>query len=48
MKWNIITHNLRGLNDPESITREMGFLTALTSRADFIMIQEHKLRGESN
>ena len=47
MKWNIITHNIRGLNDPESISRERGFLNTLTPRADVIMIQEHKLRGKA-
>ena len=47
MKWNIITHNIRGLNDPESITKERGFLTTLSPRADIVMIQEHKLRGRA-
>ena len=44
MKWNIITHNIRGLNDPESIAKESGFLSMLTPKADVVMIQEHKLR----
>ena len=47
MKWNIITHNNRGLNDPESITKERCFITALTPKVDVVMIQEHKLRGRS-
>ena len=47
MKWNIIAHNLRGLNDLESITREKYFLIALTPKVDVIMIQEHKLRGKA-
>ena len=47
MKWNIITHNIRGLNDPESITKERCFISALTPKVDFVMIQEHKLRGRS-
>ena len=47
MKWTIITHNLRGLNDPESITKERCFLSSLTPRVDVIMIQEHKLRGKA-
>ena len=47
MKWNIITHNIRGLNDPESISKERCFLTNLTPKVDVVMIQEHKLRGKS-
>ena len=47
MKWNIITHNIRGLNDPESIAKERGFLSMLTPKVDVVMIQEHKLRGRA-
>lgn len=47
MKWNIITHNLKGLNDPEGVTRERYFLTSLTQMIDVIMIQEYKLRGKA-
>ena len=47
MKWNILTHNIRGLNDPESIAKERGFLSTLTPKADVVMIQEHKLRGRA-
>ena len=47
MKWNIITHNIRGLNDPESITKERSFIQSLTPRVDILMIQEHKLRGRA-
>ena len=47
MKWNIITHNIRGLNDPENITKERCFITALTPKVDVVMIQEYKLRGRS-
>ena len=47
MKWNIITHNIRGLNDPESITKERCFLTNFTPKVDVVLIQEHKLRGKS-
>ena len=47
MKLKIITHNLRGLNDPDSITKERCFLTSLAPRVDVIMIQEHKLRGKA-
>ena len=43
MKWNIITHNIRGLNDPDSITKERCFLNSLTPRIDVVLIQEHKL-----
>ena len=47
MKWNIITHNIRGLNDPECIAKERSFLNAITPKADVVMIQEHKLRGKA-
>ena len=45
MKWNLITHNIRDLNDPENITKERCFLNSLTPRIDVVMIQKHKLRG---
>ena len=46
MKRCIITHNIRGLNDPESITNERRFINSLAPRADIVMLQEHiKLRG---
>ena len=48
MKWNIITHNIRGLHDPENIDKERGFLNDLSPRADIVMNQEHKLRGIEN
>jgi exonuclease III len=47
MKWNIITHNIRGLNDPESISKERCFINSLTPQVDVVMIQEHKLRGKA-
>ena len=47
MKWNIITHNIRGLNDPESITRERHYINSLSPRIDILLIQEHKLRGKA-
>ena len=47
MKWNIITYNIRGLNDLDSITKERCFIMALTPNVDIVMIQEHKLRGRS-
>ena len=43
MKWNIITHNIRGFNDPESIAKQRGFLSAFSPKVDTIMIQEYKL-----
>ena len=46
MKWNIITHNIWGLNDPENIAKERGFLNSLTPKVDIVMIQEYKLRGK--
>ena len=47
MKWNLITYNIQGLNDPESITKKKCFLNSLTPRIDVVMIQEHKLRGRA-
>lgn len=47
MKWNIITHNIRGLNDPDNIARERCFINSLTPRVDIVMVQEHKLRGKA-
>ena len=47
MKWSIITHNIRGLNDPENIAKEKNFLTSLTPKVDIVMLQEHKLRGKA-
>ena len=47
MKWNIVTHNIRGLNDPDNITKERCFLNSLTPRIDVVMLQEHKLRGRA-
>ena len=47
MKWNFITHNIRGLNDPDNIAKERSFLMSLTPRLDVVMIQEHKLRGRT-
>lgn len=45
MKLNILTHNLRGLNDPLSILKHNIFLRSMTPRVDVLMFQEHKLRG---
>jgi len=47
MKWNILTHNIRGLNDPENIDKEKGFIKSISPRPDVIFLQEHKLRGRS-
>ena len=43
MKWSIITHNIRGVNDPENIAKEKNFLNSLTPKVDIVMLQEHKL-----
>ena len=45
MKWNIISHNIRGLNDPESQRKKRHFLTSIIPRVDIMLLQEHKLRG---
>ena len=47
MKWTLITHNIRGLNDPENIRKERCFINSVTPKVDIVMIQEHKLRGSS-
>ena len=45
MEWNIISHNIRGLNDPDNIAKERSYINSLTPRIYILMIQEHKLRG---
>ena len=47
MKWNLITHNIRGLNDPDNIAKERRFIKSLAPKIDVVMIQEHKLRGRA-
>ena len=47
MKWNIITHNIRGFNDLDSIAKERGFLSTLVLKINVVMNQEHKLRGRA-
>ena len=47
MKWNSITHNIRGLNDPENFAKERCFLNSLAPMIDVVMIQEQKLRGRA-
>ena len=47
MKWNIISHNIRGLNDPDNIAKKRSYINFLTPRIDVLMIQEHKLRGRA-
>jgi hypothetical protein len=47
MKWNSMTHNIRGLNDPESIAKEQCFINSFRPKADIVMLQEHKLRGKN-
>ena len=44
MKLNLITLNVRGLNDPAKITRLRNYLQGLQPILDIIMIQEHKLK----
>lgn len=46
MKLNLLSHNVRGLNDPLAVKRFELYLHGLNPRADIIMIQEHKTRGE--
>ena len=47
MEWNIITHYIRGLNDPESIAKELCFINFLTSRANIVIIQLHKFEDKA-
>ena len=44
MKLNLTSHNVRGFNDPESISKERYFLNTLNPKADVVLIQEHKLQ----
>lgn len=45
MKLNIITHNIHGLNDPETICKARRFINSLISEIDIAMLQGHKLKG---
>lgn len=45
MKLHILTHNLRGLNDPLSVLKHNIFLWSITPRVDVLVFQEHKLKG---
>lgn len=45
MKLHILTHNLKGLNDPLGILKHNKFLQPITPIVDVILFQEHKLRG---
>ena len=44
MKLNLISHNVRGFNDPGSFAKERYFLDTLNPRTYVVLIQEHKLR----
>lgn len=46
IKWNIITHNIRGLNDLESILKEWCFLNSLTPREYIVIIEEQNLSAK--
>lgn len=45
MKLNIISHNFRGLNDPESVTKGKKFINSIIPKIDIVMIQDNKVRG---
>lgn len=45
MKLHILTHNIRGRNNPESILKERRLINSLVPKMGVIMVQEHKLRG---
>lgn len=45
MKLNILTHNVKGLNDHDKDMRERGFLISLIPKVDEVVIQEHTLRS---
>ncbi len=45
MKLNLITHNTRGLNDPEIIIKERKNLSLFSPKQDVVLVHAHKLRG---
>lgn len=45
MKLNIMTHNIRALNDPTNILKYNRFLRSISPRVDVLLLQEHKLKG---
>lgn len=47
MKSVVLTHNVRGFNDPESVSKERYFLNSVTPKVDVVLIQEHKLRSKT-
>lgn len=45
MKLVLLTHNVRGLNDPDKVSKERYSLNSLIPKADVVLFQEHKMRG---
>lgn len=46
MKLSILTQNVQGLNNPETLHRVRGYFFPLLPQTDILMLQEHKLRGD--
>ena len=46
MLLNLITFNIRGLNDPQKIQKLRSYIISAQSKIDVLLIQEHKLTGE--
>lgn len=46
MKLKLLSHNVQGLNNPDTITRVRNYLLPLLSQLDIVLLHEHKLRGD--
>lgn len=45
MKLNLLTINIRGLNDPIAVDVLQGYIRDCNPSLDIVLVQEHKLRG---
>lgn len=45
MKLHLLSHNVRGLNDPSAIDRFKHYILNSNPKANIIFFQEHKTRG---
>lgn len=45
MKLSVLSQNVQGLNNPDTMNRVCGYFLPLLPQVDVLMLQEHKLRG---
>ena len=46
MRVNMLTFNVRGLNNPQKVDRLKTYLYFIIPRPDLIFLQEHRLREQ--